>query len=41
MMEKVLKKNFNGGRNKIINERDDKILNKIVRKMVNYELNCR
>lgn len=41
MMEKVLKKNSNGGRNKIINERGDKTLNKTVRKMANYESNCR
>lgn len=41
MMEEVLEKNSNGGRNKIINERGDKTLNKTVRKIANYESNCR
>lgn len=41
MMEEVLEKNSNGGRKKIINERGDKTLNKTVRKIANYESNCR
>lgn len=36
-----MKKRSNGGRNKIINERGDRILNKTVRKIANYESNCR
>lgn len=36
-----MKKRSNGGRNKIINERGNRILNQTVRKTANCESNCR